>query len=367
MRIVNYIGGSGSWGDLTPETMTEKGLGGRETALIKLSENWGRAGHEVINFVPTTTPAHHDNVHYISINHARHHLTNFGADVLVSWEEPRIFSIPEIRNNIKFGVMEMQVSNVRVSKEEDKNIDAYAVLSNWAGEFLLDQEPNISEDKLVVFPNGVDLDRYHEPRFGLPRGLKDRLEFFYSSSPDRGLVHLFRMWPRIQEEFPGSLLHICYGAEHWIQSCCWSHNMQAEAALEVAAGLKMPGVVYHGRIGQYRLARLQASCDALLYPCDTQQPTETGCITVVEAGAAAKPAFITDCDCLLSEFGETSIVNPLPLDYDQYIGSMIDVLGDADVYEQYQQLGRAMAVKRDWKTISDQWLELFEDVLNEGV
>lgn len=367
MRIVNYIGGSGSWGDLTPETMNDKGLGGRETALIKLSENWGRAGHDVINFVPTSEPAHHGRVHYISINHARQHLENFGADVLVSWEEPRIFAIPKIRNNVKFGVMEMQVSNVRVSAEEDNAIDAYAVLSNWAGEFLLEQEPNINEEKLVVFPNGVELSNYPEPHFGLARGLKDRLEFFYSSSPDRGLNHLLRMWPRIQEEFPNSLLHICYGVEHWVQSSCWSHNMQAEVALEVAAGLQAPGVIYHGRVGQERLARLQRSCDALLYPCDTQQPTETGCITIVEAGAAAKPAFITDCDCLPSEFGETAIVNPLPLNYDDYIGSMVDVLGDADVYEQYQKLGRAMAVKRDWPTIADQWLELFEEVLNEGV
>lgn len=360
MKIVNYIGGSGSWGDLTPDTMNEKGLGGRETALIKLSENWAAGGHEVINFVPTKTPVHYGDAHYIDHRYTADHLKNLGADVLVSWEEPRIFSVPQIRDNVKLGVVEMQVANVDVSEEDDNLVDAYAVLSNWAGEYLLRQEPNIDEEKIVVFPNGVDLSRYGDPQFGLS---KDRFEFYYSSSPDRGLVHLLRMWPTIQEEFPGSLLHVCYGVEHWVESVRWSHNMNSETALEVAERLQQPGVVYHGKVGQDRLARLQRSCDALLYPCDTMQPTETGCITVVEAGAATTPAIITNCDCLGTEFGEVAVINDLPLDYDSYIGSMVDVLGDETVYTQYQMLGRDMAEARDWGFIAFQWIEFFEDVL----
>jgi glycosyltransferase involved in cell wall biosynthesis len=256
----------------------------------------------------------------------------------------------------------MQVANMQTTPELDSVTDAYAVLSQWAGEYLSLQEPNIDTDKIVVFPNGVDLARYGKD---IPeKTLGDRMHFHYSSSPDRGLVHLLNMWPRIRKEFPGSVLHVCYGIEHWIQHVRWGHNMQAEMALDIEKKLRQDGVVYHGKVGQKKLASIQKSSNALLYPCDTVQPTETGCITVVEAGAAYAPSIITNADCLGSEFGETAAVTSLPLDYDEYIESIVQVCGDQEVYEQYQHLGRQLAESRSWSKIALDWLNLFNLAVN---
>lgn len=367
MKIVQFIPGSGSWGDLTPETMNDKGLGGRETALVQLSENWSKAGHEVINFVPTSRayryPKKSGGVsHYVPGNFAYDHLRLFGADVCVSWEEPRIFGVPEVKSMIGLCIIEMQVANMMTSPDLDENVDYYAVLSQWAGEYLCDQDESINPEKVVVFPNGVDLDRYSKRPIDNTDS-SDGYSFYYSSSPDRGLNHLLRIWPKLVKRLPGSTLQVAYGVDHWLDAVKWTHNMQAESALEVAEGLNQPGVIYTGRVGQNALARLQESADALLYPCDTMQPTETGCITVVEAGAAHSPAIITNADCLGSEFQDSAAMVDLPFNEDEYIDLVEEVVKSKIAYNYYQAAGRFMAEERDWSIIASDWTSFFDKEL----
>jgi glycosyltransferase involved in cell wall biosynthesis len=366
VKIIQFIPNC-SWGDLTPTTMNEKGLGGRETALLQLGENWAMKGHEVINFVPLKKPERSHfysggSVYYVDQRMAGDYIKQIGCDVLVSWEEPRIFDFEWCRANTGLRVIEMQVSNLNITKELDDSVHNYAVLSKWAGEWLVEQAGGVIDpEKLVVFPNGVDLSRYSKSLYPVTPD-RDHLEFYYSSSPDRGLNHLLRMWPKIRKVYPGALLHIAYGIENWVEMVKWSHNMHGEVGLDLIEGIRQDGVVYHGRIGQDELAAIQYQCDALLYPADTMQPTETGCITVVEAGAAGCPAVITDCDCLGSEFSWCAEVTPLPFNENAYIESIGRAL---DRKDQLTTLGRQLAQQRDWSVIAQQWLDWFEVRLGE--
>jgi glycosyltransferase involved in cell wall biosynthesis len=364
VRIVQYLGGAGSWGGVNPEIMAKQGLGGRESALVNLSERWADMGHEVINFVPAEKSLRYPrsvvgSSHYLSNKRLHSYVADFGCDVLVSWEEPRVFDVDDIVNNTKLKVIEMQVANLtHGTRDSDDRIDAYAVLSEWAGKFLLEQDAGVDPDKLVVFPNGVDLNRYDNS----PRNYDlDIKQFYYSSSPDRGLNHLLKMWPDIRSEFPNSVLHVCYGIEHWANTQKWSHMKTAEMALDVIDGIKLPGVMYHGKVGQDYLAEIQMQCDALLYPCDPIQPTETGCITIVEAGASFSPAVTTSADCLESEFRDYTVMNDLPLDYDSYIESLTRLMSSDKLYEWHQTAGRSLAEKRSWGKIAAQWVNYFED------
>jgi glycosyltransferase involved in cell wall biosynthesis len=368
MKIVQFIPGAGSWGDVTPDTMNEKGLGGRETALVQLAEAWSRMGHEVINFVPTSRSYRYPKKsggisYYVPGNFAYDHLRLFGADVCVSWEEPRIFGVPEVRQMIGLAVIEMQVANMSTMPELDEATDVYAVLSEWAGEYLCQQDANINPEKIVVLPNGVDLNRYSRPNFTRNWSGDSGYRFYYSSSPDRGLNHLLHLWPKLLNRLPDSELYVAYGVEHWLDAVKWTHNMQAEAALAVAEGLNQPGVIYTGRIGQNELARLQERSDALLYPCDTMQPTETGCITVVEAGAACTPAIITDADCLGSEFNQTTAQVSLPFNEDEYIDLVEEIVKDDKAYRFYQEANHDLAASRDWRIIAEDWLMMFDKAL----
>jgi glycosyltransferase involved in cell wall biosynthesis len=366
MRIVQYLGGAGSWGGVNPEIMAKHGLGGRESALVNLSERWADMGHEVVNFVPAEKSLRISrpvtgSSHYISNKRLHNYVADFGCDVLISWEEPRVFEVDEIVQNSRLRMIEMQVANLTHSVHDcDKNIDAYAVLSKWAGDFLVEQSAGVDPEKLVVFPNGVDLSRYDKEPQENVLGVK---QFYYSSSPDRGLSHLLNMWPQIREEYPGAILHVCYGIEHWANNQKWSHMKTAEMALDVIDGLKREGVIYHGKVGQDYLAEIQMQCDALLYPCDPIQPTETGCITIVEAGASFSPVVTTNADCLESEFEQDTIMVELPLNYSEFIAG-IKELDDPKVVEWHQKAGRALAERRSWGKIANKWSEFFDDRLN---
>lgn len=346
----------------------QQGLGGRETALVQLGEQWARKGHEVINLVPVEAPYHRrfnggGSVTYADNEITGKYLSNFGSEALISWEEPRLFSIDAIKRNIDFSVVEMQVAHLYVTMDDgeslDPYIDGYAVLSNWAGDFLVENEPNITKDKISVLPNGIDLARFPDPKFGHPG--PGPYSFHYASSPDRGLHHLLNIWPRLREKYPDSVLHIAYGAEKWANEIKWSHNLQSEIALDVLEGLDQEGVINHGKIGQNELHQIIKQSDLLLYPCDTLQPTETGCITIIESLASGTPVVTTNADCIESEFKDVTLQSTLPFSEEAYLERIDYALTDTKIYEYLQTSGREFAETRSWDVISDQWITYLEN------
>jgi glycosyltransferase involved in cell wall biosynthesis len=385
LRIANILI-SGVWGEVSPEAL-ERGIGGREGAMIYLSREWAKQGHEVTNFVnveqgsrfeeykplsihgpgrvshdvlPTFKPQPVGFHEYVPLNLTRPMLANFPWDVAIAWECPSTFEDHRILNNIKLKICEMQVCHFSLPEKEaaENYCDYIAALSPWHREFLIHQSLDFDEKDVVVFPNGVDISRYPEPDYGYLSGKSP--QFVYSSSPDRGLWHILEIWPRLRKDFPGASLLVGYGAQSWIDYNKWSHGRQGEMAVEIERLLKMPGVKDVGKIGQGELAELQEGADAWLYPLDAMNATESGCITAVENAAAGNPIITTDCDCMPTEFGGIGRIVDLPWDADKYYEAVYDVLTDEDYYVTMQQKGRKFAEGRDWSIIANQWLDLFK-------
>lgn len=364
MKIAQWINTS-PWGDINTNTLNKIGLGGRESALVQLHENWNKIpGVECISFVPIEKTSGN----YVKNDAARTYLENFEVDVLVSWEDTAPMTIESIRNNVKFSVIEMQVAHLYLHNDQtreslDRYWDAYCCLSRWAGDFFSESNPEISSKKIKILPNGVDISRFPERKtLEMPKG---PFKFVYSSSPDRGLINLLESWDEIRQIFPGSELYVCYGAEKWINDTIYSHSVQGEHALKIKQLLNAPGVIYKGKIGQEELAALQISCDALLYPCDTYIPTETGCITAVEAGASYTPMILGAVDCLPSEFGECAEFVDIPFDKEQFVEKVRNLMTDESLYIDLMMKGRAMALQRDWSIIAEDWIKWFKGELNE--
>jgi len=374
MKIANIII-SDSWGEITPEALN-KGIGGRDGALIYLSREWAKQGHEVTSFVPVERgqrfgqgyegdfpfSGYHE---YIPLNLTKPMLANFDWDVAIAWECPSVFADERVRERIKLKVTEMQVAHLSSYEQQalEKYCDVLAVLSEWAGDLLLHSGLEFDKENIQVFPNGVDIKRY--PKEFVEQKLKspvfDNPHFVYSSSPDRGLWQLLQSWPYIREEFPKAKLSVCYGVKKWTEHVKWAHSRPGEMAVQLIELMKQPGVTDLGKIGQDRLAELQMEADAWLYPLDSIQSTETGCITAIENAAAMNPIITTDCDCMEDEFGKIGTIVPLPFDAAQFAQAAIDVLHDEDFMEYQREAGREFAEKRDWGLISQQWLQYFND------
>lgn len=380
MKIAQILH-AGSWGEVTPETIN-KGLGGRETAMIKLAESWANVGHEVTNFVNTEKgkrfptvydrqagwkidsyigpPGYHE---YLPIGMTKMMLSHLPWDAVITWEIPSVFADDDIRNNSRLKICEMQVAHLHKTEQEaaNKYCDYVAALSPWHAEFL--EHSDIKPKKgNIVFPNGVDLARY--PLYAFNAKLEQwkggpNPSFVYSSSPDRGLWHILKSWKSIREIFPEATLSVCYGFDKYIEQIKWAHVRQAEMCVEMAELITQPGVINRGKIGQDELAKLQLEATAWIYPLDALWPTETGCITAVENAAAGNPLIISDGDCLEAEFGEISMVSPLPFNQDHFIGCIEEALTDLKLYREMQIAGRLFAETRTWEDIGQKWLELF--------
>lgn len=363
LKIANILI-SGVWGDVDPSALN-RGIGGREGAMIYLSREWAKMGHEVTNFVNIEESKRfvEDGYHeYVPLNLCKPMLGNFPWDVGIAWECPSAFGDHRILNNVKLKICEMQVCHFAGPEQEaaENFCDYVAALSEWHSFFLKHQGLSMEdEDAVVVFPNGVDITKYPEDR--IKYGLENNkpFKFVYSSSPDRGLWYLLRIWPRLISDFPDSELLIGYGAQKWIDFNKWSHGRVGEMAVELEKLMKQKGVVDIGKIGQDELAELQLQATAWLYPLDAMNSTESGCITAVENAAAGNPIITTDCDCMPTEFGPIGRIVELPFDEETYYNAVKDVLTDDEYYTHLQRKGRKFAEGRDWPLIAEKWVDLF--------
>jgi glycosyltransferase involved in cell wall biosynthesis len=366
---------SDSWGEVGPEAI-ERGIGGREGAMLHLSKEWADQGHEVTNFVNVETTSRFEGIdnydfsgtgyhQYTPLNLAKSYLQNFKNDVVIAWEMPSIFDDEDIRKNSGLKLCEMQVCHLSDKEmiSAGKNLDYMCALSQWHKNFLLYSGLDMSEEKVKIFPNGIDQKRYKNDEILTKMGKKvpKNAKFVYSSSPDRGLWYLLQIWPYLREEYPEATLSVCYGLEKWLNQVKWMHGRIAEMALGIEELLQQPGIKNLGKIGQDQLSKLQIEADAWLYPFDPMSPTESGCITAIENAAAGNAIVTTDADCMEDEFGGFSKIIPLPFNAEEFAEKTITYLNDTPYVEYNRTAAKAFSEKRNWEVISKQWTQFFYD------
>jgi glycosyltransferase involved in cell wall biosynthesis len=403
MKIAQVIQ-SDSWGDISPKAF-ERGIGGREGALVRLATEWARMGHEVTNFVPIDKSQRYegsisgdltisDKLHqkqleefknrkgtfrppdatpslfhpalprgfheYVPAKLAKHMLRAFPYDAVVAWECPSVFADDDIVAKQKVRLVHMQVAHLDDHENAERYSTGVVALSEWARDFLLHSGLEMS-DKMYVRPNGVDLWSFPREK-AIKKVNSKNPSFVYSSSPDRGLWHLLKMWPEIRREYKKANLFVGYGVTGYTEQIRWAHSRIGEMSTDIEKLMEQPGVVDIGKVGQRELANLQLKASAWLYPCDSIQATETGCITAIENMAAGNFCVMSDADCLESEFESVAQIEPLPFFTGPYLDDLDDFFS-APKDEQKETIERArdFAEQRDWAKIAPTWIELFKD------
>lgn len=379
MKIAQVIL-SNSWGEVSPEAF-ERGIGGREGALIRLATEWAKLGHEVTNFVGIdkakrfeenklgqhtdwkSFPGFHE---YAPIKLCKPMLRSFPYDAVVAWECPEIYNDPDIIEQQQVRLVHMQVAHMADHVPAEEFSTGVVALSEWAKDFLVHSGLDDSKVKMYVRPNGVDINKYPlQKDFG--KRPKKNPVFVYSSSPDRGLWHILKMWPEIRKRFgKGSRLFVGYGVRNFTDQIRWMHSRVGEMSLEIERLMTQSGVIDIGKIGQSQLAKLQLNADIWLYPADTIQATETGCITAIENMAAGNPCIMSDVDCLKDEFSGSAYIHELPFNQEQWLDTIRFLLSSDTAYESMAKQGRMFAQDRDWSKIAPKWIQLFKENRNGG-
>jgi len=319
MRVA-FTSGYSYWGNLSYNDLLgaslngqSKQLGGGETAMMMCALEWARAGHEVFLFAQCT-PGRQHGVDMMPDQLYVDFITSVDTDVLISWDLPHAFRFAD---RARARVLAFQLNHAEVGVFSHC-IDQYWHPSRWHRDRFVNEWPEIEIKKTVpCLTNGVDVGRYVEVA-KTARKLPFRV--VYTSSPDRGLHHLLRIWPRVKQQAPDAELHVYYDIGRWLETdaqmkAAGLHNITRERAELIRPYFQSPshGIVFHGGVDKWELAQAQISAPVLCYPCDPVAPTEGFSMTVLEGITAGCDVLTSNADAFGELWSGVEGVTMLPL------------------------------------------------------
>lgn len=332
----------------------ERGIGGSETAAVRLGEELARLGYRVVTFGRCEERVQ-GGVEYLDHGRFASFAATHHADAFVVSRYAPLLDAPLraarrylwVHDVCAIDAADAQGDRVR---RHYPRLDRVVCLSEWHREAFAAHH-GVSPERIVVARNGVDPERFARPVE------RRRHRLIYSSSPDRGLDTLLAIFPRLRAELPDAELHVFYGFDNWDRALSWRNRPEERAwrrAIETA--LDQPGVVYHGRVGQARLAEELLRSDLWLYPT---RFTETYCITALEAQMAGVACVCSDLGALRSTVGERGVLLPGDAYTEEYqeraVRESVALLKDRARREALAERGRAWAAGQTWQALAREW------------
>lgn len=201
------------------------------------------------------------------------------------------------------------------------------VLTEWH-KAITEHVVKSESHRLTVIPNFLLKDQFRKE--GAPK--REPHHFVYASSPDRGLIRLLKIWPKIKKALPDATLDIFYGWEGCMKLGAednpqWmKHYRDARTAYMELRW--QPGITERGRVNHEVLAREFQRASAWLYPTAF---AETGCLTAAKVRAAGCVP-VTTRYAGLSETGECPQTRWVDM---PGVGTVEDPTADPDAFEDY--------------------------------
>jgi glycosyltransferase involved in cell wall biosynthesis/tetratricopeptide (TPR) repeat protein len=348
--IIGAQMGLEEWG---PRKLATGGLGGSETAVIRLAEAFAKKQRRPIVYNPVDEPGYYNGVCYRPVNHFRPEIY---SDLYIAWRMPEAADLEINTKHLSLWFHDTD-SGDRLTKQRAKQFDSFVVLSEWHREHLLKTYPFINPEKVFVIGNGVDLSRFDEPV------KRDKKKVIYSSSPDRGLdIILESIWPKVVEAIPDAELHVYYGWDSYDKASQLYDGLKQFRSKMDQLFLDSKNVVQHGRIPQDRLAKEMQEASIWLYPTYF---SETYCITAVEAQlAGALP--ITNKLAALAETVQSGITIEGDVHdssvQQTYVDAVIHVLEHStDDDETFRQEIKKKAPARTWDQVAESWEQFLKE------
>jgi len=314
---------------LDPDYSENNPVGGSETAMLWMGKELSKLGHD-ISYVryPEVAPA---------------------CDVFISlrvWQEFYKGNYPGKQNYLWCQddvdqPLVNELRNPKVAQSVYDKLDGVFTISNYQQRRWV-QTLNLPVSKAILTRNGIPS---HLFKFD---HLPDKEPWaYYSSTPFRGLDILCASWENIHKQVPGSQLHVF--------SSMKVYSVGDDKAQEAMyATLKaLPGVVYHGSVGQKELRETTARCRVLAYPCTF---AETSCITAMEAMASGCAVVSTN----IGAMPETAWGNPLVTPQGDWIPTWENMVADvlsSNLQISYRNLFTASLY--DWSDVARQWDRIF--------
>jgi len=282
------------------------GVGGSETYIIEMARYIKQHGFfgEVIVFCNTPGEKEEifEGVLYRHLNHYYEFInTNYVHTCIISrFSEYLPVTFKGFSENVYFVIHDLVPSGIIIPM--DKKLKNIFCLTEWHVEYFTSIFPSLKH-LAVPFYYGIDDTRFL-PICSL-EDVKQKYKFIYSSFPNRGLLELLQMWPKIYEIQPLATLHIYTDVNNK-----WSNDVEPDKMNKIKLILssyleRNIGIHYHGWVSKTELADAWQTSHIWFYPCTFM---ETFCLTALEAAKSKTLAISNHLAALQNTIGDRGII-----------------------------------------------------------
>lgn len=225
---------------------------------------------------------------------------------------------------------------VQYHKEKFKYIIA---ISEWQKQNTV-KTLNIPSNKIKVSRNAIYTSRFLNKNIE-----KIPYRFIYSSYPDRGLVYLMEIIPKIKEKYPETTLYLFV-----------NKDLIDNETMKIIESLDY--VFLNGRVSQEELSNEFLKSDIWLYP--TNFP-ETYCITALEAMASkCLVATVNYCGLGNIVYGKGIVCDtPIKDNLDELITKLFFVLERPNLKKHFIDTAYKWAINQTYEKLTEEWIDIF--------
>ncbi len=389
-KVVFYAG----LAEAAPEQLLKDGLGGSETALVKVAEGFARNGYDVRVYAG---PPGQDDTGGLRGDHLTTEEAELtgqilyapstewnpgeACDLFVSSRVPEAFDRTIAAPRRVLWLHDADYADRLTAERVERTTDIIC-LSQFQADLLRQKYPDPDADRdsilgrsnVFISRNGI------EPRY-FEAGGAGKAIVAYTSSPDRGLDVLLECWPQIRERAEEAgirkpELHHSYAPVYERFREQYPHLQAFHRRLEKLREDAGEGVVNRGHLSQREVAALYGEARVWAYPSwtsPTNEPfPEISCITAVEAMAAGATPVCLDFAALRETVPDELGVridamtagDPPRLSTawrERFVNAVVDALANPESYDERRQEARERALGLGWDGVVTQWTAAFLD------
>ncbi len=342
-----------------PSDIVERGLGGSETAAVRLAEQLAAMGYLVTLYGDFQQAGVCGDV--MLRRHGEYDESQ-PLDALICFRDARRL---DHRPNARFVALWLEdlAPAEGLTPARAANIDRVVAVSHWHRGQVLAEYPWLDPDLVAAGRNGVHLDWYRE---GFAPEREKRV--VYSSSPDRGGDIVLECWPEIRKRVPDAELILTY--PRWFELCASMFRAAAMHRDRLRELVEQPGVKRLDEgMGQKQLANLMRSSLVWVnpgyYTPGADKFEETSCISCMEAQAAGCVVVASNWGALTENVLHGTLVDGDPSEKDgawrrAFVDAVVRGLTDEVTQQAAQTVGPEMMAGMDWRAAAEQLAAMFE-------
>lgn len=346
----------GNWG---PKGL-EKGIGGSEEAVIRISRELSDLGYKVTVYGTPGEEAGMDGK--VEYKHYWEFSRKDTFDIFISWRNPELFDEP-VKARKSYLWLHDVMDKEEFIEERINNLTKVIFVS----QYHRDLYPFIPEEKCLVSGNGITPEDFIEADGKYER---DPHKIVYMSSHVRGLELIYKVWPKVKKAVPDATLDIFYGWASYVavnknnpERMQWKENMQMQEQ-------KLEGVTDHGKIGQGQIVEEIFKAGVWAYPCPFP---EVYCITAVKAQAGGAVP-VSSNFAALDETVQYGVKLPMKAqdektpvgqwadnELEEFGDALIDMLKDTKKQESIRpEMTKWAREEMSWNKTATSWVEDFK-------